>query len=601
MFILCLMMQGQVFAASASSGTGKITASGGAIVRATYSTSAKTITTLANGKAFRVSSEKFTSKTSTSSKYRWYRASAYKGYVRADLASLSYSKVSGYTTDSVNVRSGAGTAFATKYTFNKGKTVSVMLRAYDKSGGLWYKIKYNSKYYYISAAYVKIGTSSTSSGISSNSSSTTTTTATGYEKSLISAGFPASYASRLATLHKAHPNWVFKPVNTGLKWSSAAAQMTASNGSNTIEMVYAPSYRSTDKGCYNYLNNTYTIRDGSTWVTASRKAVYYYMDPRNWLDSTNIFMFEDDGYNPSYQTVSVVGSVVKYNSVLKENAEAFVTAGSKYDINPIYLASKSYTEIGGYVSMINGHKFTYNGVKYKNCFNAYNIGASDGSDAATRGLVYANGGSVSKDYARGTGTSYSRAWSTLEKAIIGGASYLSKGYISNRQDTKYLEHFNVRNGLSNVGTHVYMTAVFGPKSMAYATASAYDDYGIMEKKLIFYIPVYSSMPEKVSSKPSTSFSKDNNYYLKTLNFTYGDSTVRLIKNTKLSYTKTFTKTVDNTVDSVNINAIRARSGATVSGDTGTQALNPGTNTFKIKCKSSSGLTRTYTINIVRES
>ena len=577
---------------STTSTYGKVTASAGTVVRSSKSASSSSKGTLAKGTSLNISSESFNRASSTASKYIWYYSPTYKGYVKSGDVSLTYKTKKGHTTDSLNMRTGAGTGFSKSGTLASGATVYRVMNAYDTGKSKWYKIKYGSTYRYVSAAYVSFS----SSGSSGSSESTTESD---YEKSLINAGFPASYASRLATLHKSHPNWVFKAVDTGLTWSSAAAKQTASNGSNAIQTVYAPTYRSTDKGCYNYLKDTYTIRDGSTWVTASKKAVYYYMDPRNWLDETNIFMFEDNGYNSEYQTESVVEAVVQNNSVLYNNASLFINAGKTYDISPIYLAAKSYTELGGYTSMINGKAFTYGGVKYKKCYNAYNIGATDGANAAIRGLVYANGGSVSKDYARGTGTSNGRAWSSLSKAINGGASYLCSDYISNKQDTRYLEHFNVRNGLAYVGTHEYQTAVFSPKSMAYATSKAYADYGILDKKIVFYIPVYSNMPSSVCAQPSTSWSKDNNYYLKTLNFTDGTNTYKQIKDSGLYYTRSFTQNVANSVTSVTITALAAKSGATVTGDTGVQTLNEGTNKFTIKCKSSSGLTRTYTVTIVR--
>ncbi|NLD10406.1 MAG: hypothetical protein GX671_01425, partial [Clostridiales bacterium] len=544
----------------------------------------------------------FNSASSTASKYIWYYSPTYKGYVKSGDVSLTYKTKKGHTTDSLNMRTGAGTRFSKSGTLASGATVYRVMNAYDTGKSKWYKIKYGSTYRYVSAAYVSFS----SSGSSGSSESTTESD---YEKSLINAGFPASYASRLATLHKSHPNWVFKAVDTGLTWSSAAAKQTASNGSNAIQSSYAPAYRSTDKGSYDYLKNTYTIRDGKKapyWYTASKKAVYYYMDPRNWMDETNIFMFEDNHYQSEYQSVNVVKRIVKGNYSLYKNASVFVEAGVAYDISPIYLAAKSYTELGSTSSNTESYTmsvevFTYNGIKYKNCYNAYNIGANDSSDgtAALKGLVYANGGSVSKDYVRGLSRDYGRVWSSQNKAIKGGAQYIRDCYVNRGQYTRYLEHFNVMNGISQVGTHEYQTAVFGPKSMAYATSKAYADYGILDKKIVFYIPVYSNMPSSVCAQPSTSWSKDNNYYLKTLNFTDGTNTYKQIKDSGLYYTRSFTQNVANSVTSVTITALAAKSGATVTGDTGVQTLNEGTNKFTIKCKSSSGLTRTYTVTIVR--
>lgn len=146
-----------------------------------------------------------------------------------------------------------------------------------------------------------------------------------------------------------------------------------------------------------------------------------------------------------------------------------------------------------------------------------------------------------------------------------------------------------------------MTAVYAPNSMAYSVYENYNDYGIMNKSLEFYIPVYTNMPSTVCKKPSTSTSKDNNYYLKTLSFTDGTTSTGLIKSSKLIYTTTFNNTVANSVSSITINADAASTTAATVTGTGTFDLSVGVNTFKIKCKSSSGQTRTYIVNITRSA
>ena len=585
-----LMTPVDIFAASVSvpSASGKVTANGGTYVRSSYSTKSKVKTTLAKGKAIAITSEKITSKTSTAAKYKWYKLATYSGYVRSDLASISYGSITGKTTTTVYMRKGPSTKFGKASAVSGGKTVTVVLRSYNKYGNKWYKIKSGSKYYYIYSKYVKL-TGSSSSGTSSNSggSSSGNTVTSSYAKSLVAAGFPASYATKLEALHKAHPTWTFKPVQTGLDWSSAASKMTANTNTNLTYITYAPSYRSTDKGCYNYLTNSYVGKDSSSFVAASKNAVYYYMDPRNWLTSSYIFMFEDNKYH-SYQTESLVKNIVQYNSALKSNAGYFVTAGKTYDVSPVYLASKAYSEIGTSTYTVSGKKITYKTKKYKS-YNAFNIGAYDSASggAAYNGLVYAI-----------SGTTYSRPWTSLYKAIAGGAQFIRKDFIANNQSSGYLEHFNVLNGSSSVGSHVYMTAVYAPMSMAYSVSEEYSDAGITGKAIEFYIPVYKNMPSSACAKPSTSKSVDNNYYLSKLYVAGGSSPSKFIKSSKLCYTTDFSKTVSHSVKTVTITATKASKSATVSG-AGTKSLAVGKNTFYVKCRSSSGLTRTYTITVTR--
>ena len=468
-------------------------------------------------------------------------------------------------------------------------------------------------------------------------------------------GFPDSYIEELERLHEKHPSWRFTPVKTGLKWNDAVAKMTANPRVNTIWYSYTPAYKSVAQGQYDYLNDTYS---GGKFPAASEKAVKYFMDPRNFLDERNVFLFEDRTYH-SYQKTSIVKKILRRNEVLLGQAKTFVSAGKKYDISPMYLASKAFAELGTSDFMMNGHKFTYGGVKYKDCYNAYNIGASD-TAGAVGGLIYANGGKASKDYAAGPNTSYGRKWDTPAKAIRGGARYLNSSFIKNNQATAYTEHFNVLNGLSAVGTHVYMTSLNGGISIAGQISDKYTDYGISEKALEFYIPVYKKMPSKKCGRPSTSTKKDNNYYLKKLYVKYtvpGEEstgkmkdknrsktgkksagkksktesekksadkksktgaekktsdktesktiTKKYIKTSKLNYKTTFKLTVPASVEKVKITADAAcqksskKKGATVAGD-GTFKLADGTNEFIVVCKASTGVTRNYKVTVVRK-
>lgn len=415
-------------------------------------------------------------------------------------------------------------------------------------------------------------------------------------------GFPKSYRTRLKKLHKLHPSWKFTPVITGLDWDDAADKMTENPRVNTVWHLYTPAYKSVAEGRYNYLEDTY---EGGSYPAASEKAVKYFMDPRNFLTERNIFLFEDRKYH-SYQRLSIVKKALKRNKVLYKNAKVFVKAGKKYKVSPLYIAAKSFSELGTSTFMMNGHEFTYNGVKYKKCYNAYNIGASD-TMGAVGGLIYANGGKVKKDYAVGKDTSYGRKWSTPGKAIRGGAKFLCSSYIKNNQSTCYTEHFNVMNGLSKVGTHVYMTSLNGGISMAGQVSEKYGDYGIYDKALRFYIPVYKNMPSKPCGRPSASEKKDNNYYIKKLIVKYttgsGDDAETkektFIKASKLSYKTSFKLAVPEDTEKIKISALAASTRNPNLTGTGEFELEKGANTFKVKCKASAGPSRTYTIKITR--
>ncbi len=586
LFLAMILCGADAWAASPSA-QAKVTVSDGAVIRASYSTESKKVGTLSADETFKVTKEVFTSSSSTRASKRWYYSSGDKGYVRGDLVSMKDgTAVPGVTTDYVNIRKGAGTGFSKVKVLKSGQKVNVVLKAYSSKGELWYRIKSGSQFYYLSGKYVKLS-SSTAPAASSEESTDNKKTETKKEETASSSesgrdviesnGFPSTYNALLKELSKKHPNWVFRPVQTGLDWDQAKAKMTANPGTNTIYSTFAWSFRSTNRGCYNYLRHTYSPKDGNNFYAASKQAVYYFMDPRNWLDDTHIFMFEDEGYQSSYQKESVVKAVFDgRNNTLKKHSASFIRAAKDYDINAIYLAAKALEEQGSTVYSRNG------------TYNVFNIGAYDSSSGGvSNGMSFARSGS-----------SYLRPWNSIDLSIRGGAKYIASNFMGNKQDSAYLEHFNVRNGLSNVGTHVYMTAVYAPRNTATSTSQSYSKYGIYNKKIVFYIPVYKNMPRKLCSKPSGSMKADNNYYLKTLKVRTGGTTHTLISSSSLNYSKSFSVNTGS-ARTASITASKASTTGAVITGAGTKELEKGTNTFKIKVKASSGKTRTYTVKINR--
>ena len=73
-------------------------------------------------------------------------------------------------------------------------------------------------------------------------------------------------------------------------------------GENLIPNTKSVEWKSLEAGAYSWKDDKFTVFDGSSWVTASKEAISYYMDPRNFLDHESIFQFEVLDYNPSYQS-----------------------------------------------------------------------------------------------------------------------------------------------------------------------------------------------------------------------------------------------------------------------------------------------------------
>ena len=485
------------------------------------------------------------------------------------------------TADALNVRSGAGTSYRIIGTVYYGNKVTITGTSYDSSGAKWYRIAYSSSTGYVSAAYITI--------TSSSSSSDTGTTDASFEAYMKEQGFPESYKPKLRQLHKQHPKWIFKAQKLGIDWYEALNEELVL-GRNLVHLDSLDSWKSMEKGAYNFAGNYWIGQDGYYWVPASKQIISYYMDPRNFLDDTYIFMFENLSYNPSVHTISGVKAILA-DTFMKGSftapdtkktysyAQTFMDAAAKSGVSPYHLASRCRNEQG-----VNGAPQSLGTVKgYENYFNFFDINAY-----ATSTMTAAEMGCK---YAKTTNPTYLLPWTNQYKSIVGGSIFLGNGYITKEQDTLYLQKFDMVDGGNGYYYHQYMTCIFGQANEAAMMKNAYTS-AILNSALEFKIPVYDNMPSSIYPKPTSS--GNNNNLLKSLSI----SGYRL-DQTFDKYTMSYTATIEDDVTSVKINAPVIDSGAKVSG-AGTVSLSDGKNTVKIKVTAPSGEVRTYTIIITKK-
>lgn len=295
--------------------------------------------------------------------------------------------------------------------------------------------------------------------------------------------FPESYRKALYALKEEHPDWIFVVLDTGLDWDTSVT--TESSISGNRSWIQNSNY---------YYHASQTVLQGS-WYYASKETVAYYMDPRNFLNETRIFMFEQQSYNASYHTVEGVETMLSGTFMDSSNgnapgtdetyAQIIYEVGKELNVSPYSLASRIIQEQGssGNSALISG---TYSG--YEGYYNYFNVGASGTTDAAviTSGLTYAK----------------NQGWTDAKKSIAGGASTIAKGYIAAGQDTVYLEKFNVAPSDSkNLYGHQYMQNVQAPYSESYTTRKQYENSGCLDKPFVFKIPVYDDMPAYASPMP----------------------------------------------------------------------------------------------------
>ena len=482
------------------------------------------------------------------------------------------------TADVLNVRSGAGTGYSKTGTVSYGDSLTILSETTDSSGAKWYKISCGNLTGYVSAAYVQL----ISSGSHGSSDAD-------FESYMTKQGFPESYKPYLRTLHEQHPKWIFTAQNLGVDWNTALKEECVV-GRNLVHSSALASWKSMEKGAYDFNGGYWYGLDGS-WVAASKEIIMYYMDPRNFLNDTYIFMFENQSYDPSYQTESGVktiladtfmsGSYTCPDTKKKYTySQTFMDAAKKSGVSPYHLASRCRNEQG-----VNGAPQSLGTVKgYENYFNFFDIQAY-----ATSTMTAAEMGCK---YAKTTNPTYLLPWTNQYKSIVGGSIFLGTGYITKGQDTLYLQKFDMVDGGNGLYYHQYMTCVFGQANEAISLKNAYSQ-DILNSAMEFKIPVYNNMPDKLCPKPTSS--GDNNNYLKSLSVSGTSISPKFDK-----FTTSYTAKVNAEVSSVTVNANPLGKSAKVSGK-GKVSLKTGENTVKVTCTAASGVKRTYTIKITRKA
>lgn len=318
------------------------------------------------------------------------------------------------------------------------------------------------------------------------------------------AAFPESYKVKLRELHKIQPKWKFKCVNTGIDWADAvegenyADSKKVTNTTSAIPSSANSALKDKSTGFYNASTDTYSVVDAG-FVRANKIAISYYMDPRNFLNETDIFQFELLAFSDSLKVSdvdAVLSGTVMYNKKIEyyntegkliktdmTYAQCIYNAGKKNDVNPCFLASKIKNEVvvsGGLSGSASGQKKGYEGY-----YNFFNVGAYASTTDPQKNAL---------EYAKASG-SYGRPWDTPEKSINGGAQFNAEKYIAVGQNTGYLQKFNVApKNKSSLYTHQYMSNIVGVLDQARSTYKSYSSQDRLSVAHTFSIPVYNNMP-----------------------------------------------------------------------------------------------------------
>lgn len=474
--------------------------------------------------------------------------------------------------DGLNLRDGINGNIETTLVY--GTWLEVLEENIGTTSGVcdnWYSVRYGNYEYVACGDYIEIKKELTKDDIIS------------YREFLTEQGFPESYLDGLVSLHELHPNWEFKVFNADITFLDMLEIENNSNGWSLIWDKYAvyDGYKSLESWSYNYLTDVFYngySGGGTNWYAASYNTIAYYLDPRNFFNEKQIFMFEMLGYNEEIHLRSGVeamleGSFMEDAYADRENnktyVDAFMDSAKKNNVSPYILVSRVIQEVGrGGSTIVSG---TVSG--YEGYYNFYNICASGQQD-----YIIANG----LEYAKKMG------WDTPYKAIVGGATFLSDKYIDVGQDNLYLQKWDLFGPL--FGRHQYQQNIQAPSTECIRFYTAYNDTGLLDSKIVFSIPVF-----KDNSIPSSTKLDDPgnpNNFLSSLKV---NDTVIFDSAT---YDTTFDIELDENVTSVSIDATKVNENASIKG-LGSVTLSGASQSIVITVIAENGDLRDYVINVRR--
>lgn len=207
------------------------------------------------------------------------------------------------------------------------------------------------------------------------------------------------------------------------------------------------------------------IYKNGKWVDATREEVRQYLDPANYDEGVYMYQFLDLSASAGISEEDMA-KFLEGKGILEGKAKVFLEAAQKYNVSEVYLAAHSALETG------NGKSVLANGVEVNGVtvYNMFGIGAYD-SDPIGAGAQFA----------------YKMGWTTPEKAIEGGAKWISEQYINNpsyRQNTLYKMRWNPE----SPGTHQYATDIAWAVKQTSNIKKMYDNF--QNASLKFDIPAY---------------------------------------------------------------------------------------------------------------
>lgn len=281
------------------------------------------------------------------------------------------------------------------------------------------------------------------------------------------------FKEKIKSLQAQYPNWKFQVLYTNLDWSEVIANEYVGHNSGPRNMIQAITNYQGQWIC------PICSYENSNWKCASQDAIKYMMDPRNSLNASDIFQFEELTINGC--DINAINSMIS-GTFLQGHANEIASAANNTGINPYYIIARLIQEQG------RGGSATSSGAS--GYYNPFNIGATGNSDAEEIENAI--------NYARDHG------WNTLEKALIGGINFLTADYIKQGQNTLYFQKFDVEDQYNGLYWHQYMQNLMAAQSEGNTLRKTYVSINSIGSNHTFIIPLYKNMPTTACSRPDGS-------------------------------------------------------------------------------------------------
>ena len=281
--------------------------------------------------------------------------------------------------------------------------------------------------------------------------------------------------AKLDNIRRERPNWKIKIMETGLDWNEVIRREGDGVGSSPRSLIQGK------YGEWIVGNQTY---DNGSWRAASDMAISYIMDPRNWLDVNNssILQFMQLSYfDVTDENVKTALKDTFFDNM--ENARIINKVSKEYNINVFFVVARIIQEQGYKGSST--WKMDSDGKSYYNPFN-----------------INASGNGVSEIIKNALQRAKDKGWDTFEKGLRGGIEKIGTDYINEKQDTLYLQKFDVESK-GSLYMHQYMQNVDAPRTEASILKSKMSKInGVLDNDVVLVIPVYNNMPSNPSPEPN---------------------------------------------------------------------------------------------------